>query len=1117
MLLRFNAFVFTFLNCIFFRKILLILLLTIGSGHFYGQSSSMEDVKKEANKLFEDDEFTSAYKLYAQLVANYPKDTEFNFRLGVCMIYSEPDKKKCLPYLKVASAKGTDAPKEAKFFLGKAYHINYQFDEAIKCYNEYKKIGSSSKQKKLQVDREIKACGYGKRLLSNLSDLVVISKKTLNEADYFRSYDVKSIGGKLLVKPEEWQTSPDKRKKDKSVIYKPGIGDRIYFSSYGPNTDNGRDIYYKVFLPNGDYGPAEKVQGINTEFDEDYPFLHPNGTTLYFASKGHNSMGGYDIFKSTYIASTNSWTQPENLEFPINSPDDDFLYVTDSLEKTAYFSTGRQSLPGKIDVLKINTERKPIDILAIKGTVVKESSEQSLKSVVTVKNMANGEIIGTYSAEDNGDYVMDLPNGSKLLFTVETPGLETQSDRVLLPLVNTSKPLRQTIAYEKGILKIINYFDEATSDESYIQYLKIIEKKAKLNVNLGENKFTSPELVNNDTAKTNNNDNKNNEPTAVNDTANVSKSVVTNSASVSNKKSLTNKQLSDIAKQDAEESKKEAQKLKQDSWDAFEVGNAKKIEADKKMAEADEAFKNAQAITNEDDKKLAIEKATAIKLEAETEQNTANKIISFAKTLDEDASNKQKEVDLNIKYAEELEKITTSKNKNNKEALTKLDDLQKQITEASSKKNQSDNVYNSIKNDVEEKEKEITKIEQSNNTSKNNLQEIKTALSSNESDLASAKKKEKPILEEKIKELKTEKIEKEKEITANDIQIKKLNDELAGLKTGLDLANKIKNETIAVNTKTTSINQNTVATNNTGNQITDNNNSVKNNGGKITNETLADKYKDIVLIADKTNKSNIEESISQLRNYNKDIDVAVAKNKANLAKAKTPNAKQDLTDEIKKLETSKKQNQQQIVANNKLIDDIGRSSAISSNQKNNNTNLNPISSNNTNDAVKQLNSLNEQLNTNDNANFEFNGYQNTTAQSLKIEADTKINEVAAQQKKLKDLIATTKEDIQNSKAIVSPNSNSIAATPAELNKEADDIMAKAFEDRKEAKTKEGVEKDNLIAKAKEEENLANEKHLQASEILASDNKSIYETNIENIQKLKKENKATESDISESNR
>src|SRR5207249_175528 len=92
---------------------------------------------------------------------------------------------------------------------------------------------------------------------------------------------------------------------------------------------------------------------INTEYDEDYPFLHPNGRVLYFCSKGHNSMGGYDIFKSIHDEETNTWSEPVNLDFPINTPDDDILYVTNEDETKAYFSSARASIAGKIAVYHI--------------------------------------------------------------------------------------------------------------------------------------------------------------------------------------------------------------------------------------------------------------------------------------------------------------------------------------------------------------------------------------------------------------------------------------------------------------------------------------------------------------------------------------------------------------------------------------------------------------------------------------------------------------------------------------------------------------------------------------------------------------------------------------------
>ena len=1091
MSLRFNTLLFDSPISHLYRKALFFILTFSCSFFSLAQNSGEEDIKKEANKRFEDEDYTVAYKLYSQLVSNYPKDPFYNFRLGVCMIYSEPDKKKCIPYLQFANSK-PESPKETRFYLGKAYHINYLFDEALKNYNEFKKIGSSSQQKKLQVDREIKACVYGKRLLSNLSDLVVQNKKQLNEADYFRSYDLRDIGGKLLAKPDDFKSPTDKKKKDKSIVFLPKTGNRVYFSSYGE--DDHRDIYYATKLPNGTFSKPQKVTGINSEFDEDYPFLHPSGTTLYFASKGHNGMGGYDIFKSTYIEATDSWSQPVNLEFPINSPDDDYLYVTDSLEKTAFFSTGRQSLPGKIDVLKISTERKPIDILAIKGTVVKENAEQSLKSKITVKNMDNGQIVGIYDAQDNGDYLMDLPNGAKLLYTVETPGLKTQSDRVALPMVATSKPLKQTISYDKGILKIINYFDENASDDSYIQYLKIIEQKAKLDVNEGKNKINPTlvkEVAGDPLKKGTGNTNSGTGPSVESE----GNPTATTTATV-NKGGLDNKKLSELAKKEAEDIQKEANQLQQDSYDAFDLGNQKKKEAEKKLIEADAAVKNAEAITNNDEKKAAVEKAMAIKKEAQNDLSVASKIISYAEALKEDAEMKSKEAELNRKYGEELEKSMDPKS-NSKETLTKLDDLQKQIDAIADKKKKSDDVYNSIKNDLDEKEKQLTTLEKNIEDTKTNIQEIKNAIAANEAELnKTKKKKDKEIIQQKIDELTSELTEKQSQVSAKDEDIKKLKDEVADLNKGMDMANRIKNETIAVNTSTTAVSTNTNSSN------------VSNNPElKTTSSALADKYKEKTIVTDDSNKNNIEQSTTELKNYNKELDAAITKNKNDIAKTTNATKKQELNNELKQLEAAKKQNLQQISDNNKKLEELNKT--IASNTSSVNT-VNPVTATNNSEAITQLDNLNTKLNSNDNANFDYNSYQNTEAQKLKVEADSKINDAIAQQKKLKDVVEQTKEQLkQTPSSTVTPGAN-----PAQLYKEAEDLTAKAFNLRTQANTKTGKEKEDLLAQAKIEEAKANEKNLQAAEIVKNDNKTVFDTNKENLQLLITENKATAGDITE---
>ena len=126
-------------------------------------------------------------------------------------------------------------------------------------------------------------------------------------------------------------------------------------------------------------------------------------------------------------------------------------------------------------------------------------------------------------------------------------------------------------------------------------------------------------------------------------------------------------------------------------------------------------------------------------------------------------------------------------------------------------------------------------------------------------------------------------------------------------------------------------------------------------------------------VADINNPEAIKESNKQIVSYNKEIEAAIASNKKELLKAKTPNSKQQITSEIKQLETTKKENNQLLASNNKQIQTLNteiaknNSPVTSANEKS--INLNPINANNGADALKNLDELNNQLSTNDNSNF----------------------------------------------------------------------------------------------------------------------------------------------------
>ena len=130
-------------------------------------------------------------------------------------------------------------------------------------------------------------------------------------------------------------------------------GDQFVFASDRPGGYGGLDLYVSNKV-NGDWGPAVNLGPvINTQFNEDRPFLINNGKTVFFSSQGHKNMGGYDIFRSD-LQSGGVWTEPKNLGYPFNTPDDDFFFMPVGDGKSGYYSIYKPSGGfGKEDIYKI--------------------------------------------------------------------------------------------------------------------------------------------------------------------------------------------------------------------------------------------------------------------------------------------------------------------------------------------------------------------------------------------------------------------------------------------------------------------------------------------------------------------------------------------------------------------------------------------------------------------------------------------------------------------------------------------------------------------------------------------------------------------------------------------
>lgn len=466
----------------------LLLFLFIQTAQLSFAQETEADVKVKADKLFLSERFVEATPLYLHLVALNPRSTDYNYKYGTCLLFNSNKKLDAFKYLNYSITDPAINP-EAYFYLGKAYHLNFQFNEAIKNYNVYIQKSGGKPNAGFEVERQIEMCQNGKKLLTTISDLVVLEKKQIEYGSFFRLYNLSHIGGVILI-TTDYQSKVDKKRNHTPLIHFPDNAQTIYYSSYGESEKGSKDIYCRKRLPDGKWGLPVLVSGkVNTKYDEDFPYLSPNGEYLYFCSKGHNSMGGFDVFRSRLDVETNSFGEPENMDFAISSPDNDLFYVVDSLEQNAYFASSRQSENGKIHVYKVRVDRVPLQLAIIKGEFKSSVNPENKKLSIKVTDVASGNEIGVFKSNELGSYLITFPKGGKYTYEMTVEGSTTvHKAQVTIPFLKEFKPLKQKIQEEvlenEQVVRVVDLFNEDVEDAQGI-LAEVIRGRAELNVNAG--------------------------------------------------------------------------------------------------------------------------------------------------------------------------------------------------------------------------------------------------------------------------------------------------------------------------------------------------------------------------------------------------------------------------------------------------------------------------------------------------------------------------------------------------------------------------------------------------------------------------------------------------------
>ncbi|MFB6258140.1 MAG: tetratricopeptide repeat protein [Flavobacteriales bacterium] len=220
----------------------------------------------------------------------------------------------------------------------------------------------------------------------------------------------------------------------------------LFFASERDGGEGGIDLWMTRKLPTGEWAKPQNLgDKINTKYDEGFPTLSYDNETLYFCSKGHQSMGGFDIFKAEWDREANTWSQPRNLGYPINDGTDNRTISFTQDGRHAYLSTFGKGGKGSLDLYKVTfneVANRPV-IFKVRIPSVQDTAKEYLTQPRVTVFDKNFEVYGRYSANPNtGSYTLALPPGQYTM--------EIQSEQY--PLYEEKMKVTEA-DQEKGVVK----------------------------------------------------------------------------------------------------------------------------------------------------------------------------------------------------------------------------------------------------------------------------------------------------------------------------------------------------------------------------------------------------------------------------------------------------------------------------------------------------------------------------------------------------------------------------------------------------------------------------------------------------------------------------------------
>lgn len=341
---------------------------------------------KEALVIFKDGNYAEAQIAYESLLNKSSRDIKYNYYYGICLLQNNHNIPQAVKSLKYASVKGVS--RDAYYYLGRAYQLSYQFEEAIAQYNRFLKYASASDIRNDKAEKYKEECEIGRSLSAKIYNLDVYRRDSIAKEDLLRAYTPAKDVGKIIHNSDFFESGVDPN----GILYQTERGDEVYFSLIKEVQEG--NLYKMEKLLDG-WSESQPLGALNSTFDDIHPYVLIDGSTIFFSSNRDGGIGGYDLYKANYDTESKQFSEPVNLGIPFNSPKDDYLFVADEFNNMAWFASNRETNDSTLIVYTIRWDNSVVKNLVQDMNQVKEEAALLLSENSPLNNNNNNNKNGT--------------------------------------------------------------------------------------------------------------------------------------------------------------------------------------------------------------------------------------------------------------------------------------------------------------------------------------------------------------------------------------------------------------------------------------------------------------------------------------------------------------------------------------------------------------------------------------------------------------------------------------------------------------------------------------------------------------------------------------------------